>query len=271
MKAILCAMLGFSLFVTSPALAGLKTDRENAALLGKVRRVERVYANMKEKFGQSVEEPSSKIIEEYNTQGNITETSYYDAVQGPTLQWVLRRKSILIYDAQDHRAEEALYDYALNKAGVLQLKNVYTYDAKQNRQEVTSHKPERSLAGKSIQTYDARGILTMLDMYKPDGSLNQKHIDTYDMMGNKTVATYAGDGTLMSQSHYSYDRLGNQTGWIHMNAEGSITSKGRSTYHDFDSVGNWRKSVTSVERTKVGKTAFEPVSVVYRTITYYSD
>jgi hypothetical protein len=80
--------------------------------------------------------------------------------------------------------------------------------------------------------------------------------NTFRSYKYKTIYTYDPEGKLIEMRIVD----------ITDKANGLLVEKNVYTY---DAHGNWIKKIWSQEVTKFGKSSFEPVEVVYRTITYF--
>ena len=123
-------------------------------------------------------------------------------------------------------------------------KTLYKYDSNQRLIESTTVKRDGSPAEgplfgvhRYVNKYNDKGLLIERSAYKVDGTVFNVWTRRFD----------------------SSDRM----------IESNSTKFNKVIFSDFDSQGNWLKSVTYKRVEKAGKTVYEPVEADYRTIKYY--
>lgn len=249
----LCLALVPGLLLVSVAMAGAKTDRERAGLVGPVRTVSSV-TTLPTGTGE-------RVVSVYDANGNEIEAALY---HGPAIGGSLAEKSIHSYDAEGHRTATATY----NGDGVLLKKTTYAYDARGNLTEMVSS-DDAGLIEKTAYTCDEKGQPTEEVVYYAHGAVTLRSVYSYDPKGNRTQSlSYAHDGSV-TKTVYTYDTKGNVTACATYAADGSLTDNLTYTY-EFDSTGNWIKQMESIcdPLAQSGKSACAPSAVLSRTITY---
>lgn len=111
------------------------------------------------------------------------------------------------------------------------LASMTVYDAEKRRTETTAYNPDGSVANKTVR------VAQQLEQYGPDGSLQKT-------------------GTI-SVEHRLLDE-------VVLNADGS-RKKESKTADQLDAHGNW----TKLTRWQTDSQGTRPLSVAYRTLTYY--
>jgi len=111
------------------------------------------------------------------------------------------------------------------------LVSISLYETEKRRSETTNYQPDGSIANKTVRTGQ------LLEQYGPDGSLQKT-------------------GTI-SVEHRLLDQ-------VVLNNDGS-TKKESSTPDQLDAHGNW----TKLTRWQTDSHGTRPLSVAYRTLTYY--
>lgn len=277
-------------------------DRSDAdatyAIKGPVRTFKVEVATFVLKDGDYVEGPRVTQMEAtFNQDGNRTDLRMYDD------KGVLSRRIVMKFDGR--KMTEAInYD----GAGKMWLRTVNTYDAQGLLKEELTYNGDGSLRsrktfkrdelGHAIETseYNAQGVLldhfkndfdgpvlltTERRAYREDGSLAL--VTVYDpekgrsestayqpdgSIANKTVRTgqqveqYGPDGSLQKTSTISVEhRLVDQ---VVLNKDGS-RKKESNAPDQIDAHGNW----TKLTKWQTDSQGTRPLSVAYRTLTYY--
>jgi hypothetical protein len=265
-------------------LAGAKTEREKADLIGQVRSVvqeegtwkkgSRVFSHsatydikgrmlkMEISFyrvGSSKREHKSKSISTYDSKKNRRETVLYGEEGTPT------EKRVATFEANGNETESTTY----NDKGSVKYRFVHKYDLSGNETEVVSYRSDGSIILKIVNTYDEKGNLKEVTAYKTDQTVDYRVVNTYDKQGNMIESIiYKADGSLEEKRTYTYNENGYEKEKIVYNPNGSMREK--ETYdYEFDSVGNWIKKTTKKWVPKEGKLEAEVPYIVKRTITYY--
>ena len=294
-------LLKVGLLIALMSLVGHGQERSDAdatyALKGPVRTFKVEVAMFVSKGGDYVEEPRVAQMEaSFNQDGNRTDLRIND-------KGVLSRRIVMKFEGR--KMTEAInYD----GEGRMWLRIVDVYDDKGLLKEGLKYNGDDSLRSKKIykrnesgqaieiSEYNAQGVLldqfkntfsgprlltTERKIYREDGplaSLNlyeaekrRNEITTYQPDGsiaNKTIRTgqqveqYGPDGSLQKTGAISVDhRLLDE---VVLNTDGS-TKKESKTADQLDARGNWTK-LTIWQTDSQGT---RPLSVAYRTLTYY--
>ena len=283
------------------SLVGHAQERSTAdatyALKGPVRTFKVEVATFVSKNGDYVEEPRVVQMEaSFNEDGNRTDLHIYND------KGVLSRRIVMKFEGR--RMTEAInYD----GAGKMWLRIVDVYDDKGRLKEVLTYHGDGSLRTKKtykrdelgqaieVSEHNAQGVL--LDQfkntfdgprlltnerktYREDGSLasvnfyeagkRRSETTTYQPDGsiaNKTVRTaqqleqYGPDGSLQKTGTISADRMVDE---VVLNKDGS-RKKEWNAADQLDAHGNW----TKLTRWQTDSQGTRPLSVAYRTLTYY--
>lgn len=268
------------------------------ALKGPVRTFRVEVARFTSKDGDYVEGPRVAQMEaSFNQDGNRTDLHIYDE------KGVLSRRIVMKFDGR--KMTEAInYD----GAGRMWLRTVDVYDDKGRLKEELTYNGDGSLRskktfkrdelGQAIETaeFNAQGILldqfkntfdgpllltTERKVYRENGSLasvafyevenRRSETTTYQPDGsiaNKTVRTaqqveqYGPDGSLQKTGTISVEhRLLDE---VVLNKDGS-RKKESNAPDQIDAHGNW----TKLTRWQTDSQGTRPLSVAYRTLTYY--
>ena len=268
------------------------------ALKGPVRTFKVEIATLVSKDGNYVEESRAVEMEaSFNQDGNRTDLRIYDD------KGVLSRRIVMKFEGR--RMTEAInYD----GAGTMWLRTVNVYDEQGRLKEELTNNGEGSLRSKKtfkrdelgqaieVSKYNAHGVL--LDhfkntfdgrillsierkVYREDGSLASTNLyeaekgrsetTAYQPDGsiaNKTVRTgqqleqYGADGSLQKTATISVEhRLVDE---VVLNTDGS-RKRESNTPDQLDAHGNW----TKLTRWQTDSRGSRPLTVVYRTLTYY--
>ena len=268
------------------------------ALKGPVRTFRVEVATVVLKDRNYVEGPRMPQMEaSFNEDGNRTDLRIYDD------KGVLSRRIVMKFDGR--RMTEAInYD----GAGNMWLRTVDVYDAQKLLKEELTYNGDGSLRSKKTfkrdelghatetSEYNARGVLldqfknnfdgpllltTQRMVYREDGSLastsfyeaekRRSETITYQPDGsvaNKTIRTgqlleqYGPDGSLQKTTTISVpDRLLDE---VVLNQDGSRRKESNAPDR-LDAHGNW----TKLTRWQTDSQGTRPLSVAYRTLTYY--
>jgi hypothetical protein len=280
-KIFIPIVLGF-LFIGA-TLDGTGTDRENAGLIGPVRKVTVESGTWKE--GSKVLTQSTTFDDKGNEIESIV-SSY--RVGGPTGEVKLRT----VYKYVSKNRKEGL---SYGEDGSITGKSVYTFDSKGKLIENLEYGPQGSVRYRIVQRYDDHERITESISFKPDGSVYSKSENTYDQGGNlkETISyeadksieyrvvyshdgkgrmteslMYKQDGVLDNKSTYAYNEKGLRTEKAIYNSDGILREK-ESYAYEFDSVGNWIKKTERKWLFKEGRLNAEPPHSVKRMIIYY--
>jgi antitoxin component YwqK of YwqJK toxin-antitoxin module len=202
----------------------------------------------------------------------MTEAINYD---GAGNMWL---RTVDVYDEQGLLKEELTY----NSDGSLRSKKTFQRDELGHAIETSEYNAHGALLDRFKNSFDGPILLTTeRKVYRDDGSLasttfyeaekRRSETITYQPDGsvaNKTVRTaqqveqYAGDGSLQKTGTISVDqRLLDE---VVLNKDGS-TKKESNAPDQLDAHGNWIK----LTRWQTNSQGTRPLSVAYRTLTYY--
>ena len=267
------------------------------ALKGPVRTFKVEVATFVSKDGDYVEGPRAVQMEAwFNEDGNRTDLRIYND------KGVLTRRIVMKFDGK--KMTEAInYD----GAGRMWLRTVDVYDDLNQLKEVLTYNGDGSLRSKrtfkrdelghaiEVSEYNAQGVLldlfknnfdgpflltTERKVYREDGSLASKSFydaetkrsETIDYqpngsITNKTIRTgqqveqYGPDGSLQKTATVSEHRLWDE---VVLNKDGSRTKESKAP-DQLDAHGNW----TKMTKWQTDSKGTRPLSVTYRTLTYY--
>jgi antitoxin component YwqK of YwqJK toxin-antitoxin module len=284
------------------SLVGHAQERSDAevtyALKGPVRTFKVEVATFVSKDGDYVEGPRMPQMEaSFNQDGNRTDLYIYNN------KGVLSRRIVMKFDGR--KMTEAInYD----GAGVMWLRTVDVYDDNSRLKEELTYNGDGSLRSKKtykrdelgqaieVSEYNPKGVLldqfkntfegpllvtTERKVYREDGSLvstslseikkRRSETTNYQPDGsvaNKTVRTaqqveqYGPDGSLQKTATISTEhRLVDE---VVLNKDGS-TQKESNAPDQIDAHGNW----TKLTKWHTDSQGTRPLSVTYRTLTYY--
>ena len=295
-------LLKLGVLIALMSHVGLGQERSMAdatyAIKGPVRTFRVEIATFVSKGSDYIEQPRVAQMEaSFNQDGNRTDFRIYND------KGVLTRRIVMKFEGR--KMTEAInYD----GAGKMWLRTVDIYDDKGLLKEVLTYNGDGSLRSKKtykrneqgqtieISEYNAQGVLldqfkntfdgprlitTERKVYREDGSLasiklyeaekSRSETTTYQPDGsiaNKTVHTaqqieqYGPDGSLQKTGTISVEhRLLDE---VVLNQDGSRKKKSNAP-DQIDAHGNW----TKLTRWQADSHGTRPLSVVYRTLTYY--
>jgi len=295
-------LLEVGVLIALMSLVGLGQERSTAdatyALKGPVRTFRVEVAAFVSKGGDFVEGPRVAQMEaSFNQDGNRTDLHIYndkgelsrrivmkfegrkmtEAINydGAGKMWL---RTVDVYDDQSLLKEELTY----NGDGSLRSKKTFKRDELGHAIEASEYNAHGVLLDQFKNTFDGPLLLTTeRKVYREDGSLasmnfyeaekRRSESTTYQPDGsiaNKTVRTgqqvevYGPDGSLQKTGTISVEhRLVDE---VVLNQDGS-TKKESSTADQLDAHGNW----TKLTRWQTDSHGTRPLSVAYRTLTYY--
>jgi len=214
---------------------------------------------------------SRRIVMKFDGR-KMTEAVNYD---GAGKMWL---RIVDVYDDKSLLKEELTY----NGDGSLRSRKTFKRDELDQAYEVSEYNAQGILLDQFKNTFDGRLLLTTeRKVYRENGSLasislyetekRRSETTNYQPDGsiaNKTVRTgqqleqYGPDGSLQKTGTISVEhRLLDQ---VVLNNDGS-TKKESSTPDQLDAHGNW----TKLTRWQTDSHGTRPLSVAYRTLTYY--
>lgn len=176
----------------------------------------------------------------------------------------------------DISGKQILYDPPLgrcltNEMILASQRSHCKYDENGNEIEVTVTDLNGRLRHKYVYAYDSRGNCTETAGYNSEGKLDYKWVTKFDENGNELETTrYGWGGVYQFKDVRVYNDKGLVIELTHLTNDPSLNSKTITTY-EYDSYGNWIKSIDSKLVLENGKTFFKPDRVDYRIITYYSE
>lgn len=143
------------------------------------------------------------------------------------------------------------------------------YDKQGNRTSERYHEIVfgPSLSERQVAEYDIDGnVIECLSYY--DGVLQNRKIISYDRGKKIGEKAYGADGVLIHKTSYKYDAHGVVTEMISFNADNVLIDR-HAYANEYDSVGNWTKMTVRRWTNMNGRLFYQPLSEIYRTITYY--
>jgi len=268
------------------------------ALKGPVRSFRVEVATFASKDGFNVEGPRVLQMEAtFNQDGNRTDLLMYDDKGGLVRRIVMKfdgRKMmeglnydgagkmwlriVNVYDDQSRLKEELTY----NGDGSLRTKKTFKRDELGHAIETSEYNPKGVLLDQFKNTFDGPVLLTTeRKVYREDGSLastsfyepEKRRTETISYnpdgsVANKTVRTaqqleqYGPDGSLQKTGTISVQhRLLDE---VVLNKDGSRTRDSNAP-DQLDAHGNW----TKMTRWQTDSQGTRPLTVAYRTLTYY--
>ena len=297
MRTLKIATLVALMFVVGHAQE--KSDAEiTYALKGPVRSFKVEVATFVSKLGDYVEGPKVTQMEAtFNQDGNRTDLRIYNEkgvlsrrivmkfdgkkmteainYDGEGRMWL---RTVDVYDDQGKLKEETTY----NGDGSLRTKKTYKRDELGQATEVSEYNAQGVLLDQFKNAFDGPLLLTTeRKVYREDGSLasislyeaekKRSEATTYNPDGsiaNKTVRTaqlveqYGPDGSLQKTTTISVEhRLADE---VVLNKDGS-TKKESNAPDQLDAHGNW----TKLTKWRTDSQGTRPLTVAYRTLTYY--
>jgi antitoxin component YwqK of YwqJK toxin-antitoxin module len=295
-------LLKVGVLIALMSLVGHGQERSTAdatyALKGPVRTFKVEIATFVSKDGDYIEEPRVAQMEaSFNQDGNRTDLRIYNE------KGVLSRRIVMKFEGR--KMTEAInYD----GEGRMWLRTVDVYDDKGLLKEELTYNGDGSLRSKKtfkrnelsqaieISEYNAQGVLldqfkntfdgprlltTERKVYREDGSLASMSLYEAEKRRSETT-TYQPDGSIANKTfrtaqqleQYGPDGSLQKTGTISvehrlldevvLNTDGS-TKKESKTADQTDAHGNW----TKLTRWQTDSQGTRPLSVAYRTLTYY--
>jgi len=290
------------ILVALMSLIGYPQERSTAdatyALKGPVRTFRVEVATFVSKDGNFVEGPRSPQMEaSFNGDGNRTDLYIYDDsgvvsrrivmkfdgrkmieainYDGAGRMWL---RTVDVYDDNSLLKEEITY----NGDGSLRTKKIFKRDELGQAMEVSEYNAKGVLIDQFKNTFDGPVMLTTeRKVYREDGSLastefyeaakRRSEAISYQPDGsiaNRTVRTaqqverYGPDGSLQKTATISVEhRLVDE---VVLNGDGS-TKKESNAPDQVDAHGNW----TKLTKWQTDSQGTRPLSVAYRTLTYY--
>jgi antitoxin component YwqK of YwqJK toxin-antitoxin module len=183
-----------------------------------------------------------------------------------------------VYDNQQLLKEELTY----NGDGLLRSKKTYTRDELGHATEIREYNAQAVLLDHFKNTFDGPLLLTTeRKVYREDGSLASIHFLDAEKSRSETI-TYQPDGSIANKTvrtaqkleQYGPDGSLQKTGTISiehrlvdevvLNKDGS-RKKESNAPDQLDAHGNW----TKLTKWQTDSQGTRPLSVAYRTLTYY--
>ena len=202
----LCTLIALCLLWITPIVSQTKTDKVRDELVGPVKSVEAHYIDFLRKDNQVVELDRRSHITTYNTKGNISERTSYDANDA------VSEKLVHTYDAKGRSTGYVEYAALLDKYLRIPRRHVYTLNKEDRKVEYNVFESNGSIATRTVYKYDANGNLTEEQWYANTGKLSGRMVYTFDEKGNQTSqASYQTDGAQNWKNISKYDDHGNKT------------------------------------------------------------
>ena len=187
-----------------------------------------------------------RIVDVYDEKGLLKEELTYNGDGSLTSKKTYKR------DELGHAIEVSKY----NAQGVLLQQAKHTFNGPVLRTtERKAYRDDGSLASTSF--YEAEKKRSETTTYRPDGSVADKTIRTAQQ-----VEEYGPDGSLQKTGTISVEHA--LLDEVVLNKDGS-TKKESNTPDQLDAHGNW----TKLTRWQTDSQGTRPLSVLYRTLTYY--
>lgn len=128
-----------------------------------------------------------------------------------------------------------------------------------------------SLLRTVVQAFDSAGNRTEVAYYYPDGANDFRWLTKFDKNGNEIEAILFGQGGVYQFKEVrTYNPRGQWTEYVRYGPDGSVRETLRQEF-EYDSYGNWTKSIRSEFATKDGESFFKPIRIDYRFITYFTE
>ena len=295
-------LLKVGVLIALMSLVGHGQERSTAdatyALKGPVRTFKVEIATFVSKGGDYIEEPRVAQMEaSFNQDGNRTDLRIYNE------KGVLSRRIVMKFEGR--KMTEAInYD----GEGRMWLRTVDVYDEKGLLKEELTYNGDGSLRSKKtfkrnelsqaieISEYNAQGVLldqfkntfegprlltTERKVYREDGSLASMSLYEAEKRRTETT-TYQPDGSIANKTfrtaqqleQYGPDGSLQKTGTISVEHrlvdevvlnKAGLTKKESNAPDQLDAHGNW----TKLTRWQTDSQGTRPLSVAYRTLTYY--
>ncbi|MDX6614431.1 MAG: hypothetical protein QOD75_3617 [Blastocatellia bacterium] len=234
----------------APVAKRLKSDAEDENLKGKVRTI---FSESEDLSGTWVVAARKPVLMKYfNESGNLIREERYDYRGNP---WEL---TVYGYVKGQRVSDHKSISYEYNPPELIMESAAVG--------KKTKREPEYFY--KYNYKYDDQGRLKEETMSFSDGKLWSRTV--YSYQGNqRTALDYGENGQLSGRNVRTLDREGNEIEeLIYDVSDNSIKEKYQYSYQ-YDSQGNWIQQRMSMWTTKDGKSAYQPFSIEYRTITYY--
>ena len=238
----------------------VKADTKKSELTGSIKAVRSETVILVDGMGKPSPEQMG-IAEEsgYDLDGFETEKLFYNPDKS------LLSRTAYARDARSVRSEAVLYD----PKGTMREKKIFKADERGNIIEWQNTRPDGSVHSKSSYSYDERGNNTEWVIQNSRGAVTDKWVYGYDDRGRVIEESrYYADGTLDMKHVHAFDEKGLRKESETYKADGALVETQRYDY-EFDSTGNWIKKTTSRLLAGTGTEAFVPVSITFRTISYY--
>ncbi|HEY4484766.1 MAG TPA: hypothetical protein VI702_00380 [Nitrospiria bacterium] len=211
-----------TLIFVQQSFAGPKTARERAGFLGPIRMVVEETGTW-----ENGSEVSYKRID-YDTNGKIIKSvEGYNNIGNPVVD--VNLKTIFSYDLKRNKEESISY----LEDGSVSFKSVDTYRADGKLTESVNYGPWGSLAFKFVHHYDKKGNNIESISYGSDGSIYARYVNSYNEKGHlREKVAYKGDKSIDYKVLYTNDEKGRMTESVIYKAEGSLDEKQVYTYHE---------------------------------------
>jgi hypothetical protein len=271
------------------------TSREQAGYVGPVQRVKSETAEFSTQNGRRSEGARAPSLETlYDRRGNVAEERWYNAsgnldfrvlfTYGPkgNVREVVRRdpedtlleRHVYRHDSKGRLVESLAYD----SGGKLTTRGESRYDAERNMTECVFRDGSGLRKNRRLDVQDTRGRRLRTEWYDADNTLRWSTVVSYsadDGRIEETSCDYNPDGALERKTVFTYDsrrRLLSEAAYA---ADGALVERFEYTY-EYD----WRGNPVKQSRLKLvqtdglpgaGASIYEPDSVTYMTLIYYTD
>jgi len=158
----------------------------------------------------------------YDAAGNLAEMRYGDSSNN------LRMYVLYQYDANHNKTRETNYRFLAGDTSMLTDQS-WTYNAANKPSLHEKFTATGTPNGKETWTYDAAGHVTRYENFALS-TLSNYTLSTW--VGNNLMRAdnYSGANVLQSSDTFTYDQSGNQTGSVHLLANGTMWNYNLSTY-----------------------------------------
>jgi len=271
------------------------TAREQAGYLGPVQTVKCETAEFSTQDGKRVEGARVPSLEtSYNRRGDVIEERWYDSSGNLDFRVLFTHDAkenvgeIVRRDAQDNLLERHVYRHdsrgrqtesvSYDSDGKLTTRGEYRHDEKENVIECVFRDDKGFQKNRRLDVQDAKGRRIRTEWYDADNTLKWRTLVAYgsdDTRIEETSCDYNPDGSLDRKTVSTYDARRRILSEATYAADGSLQETFEYAY-EYD----WRGNPIKQTRLKLvqkeglpgeGASIYDPDSVTYLTLTYYTD